>query len=418
MSKPSDIGPAASTMWDRAVRQYHSPNAGHGTGTGTKRIDNELALLALQCLLAGRPADRRLATALIPFLWNLPAPGSTIVASSERSAPRANMSEIPQYMQLFPALTLDSRTGKTLLSMLGRTNHLSLAAYYAEHLLDSPQLLNIIDWGVLQACIHMLSNTGKVDRIVDILDSFQPPTGEDGWPRHVWWNALTAARWSAKFPAALTIFRRMTHLPNGIEDNRPNRYTWAAPNQKPVDSQGRRWIPPRPMPPDAKSISLFLKTAIGANSLRAARQAWTVFCHYPLQTFFVIPRNETKGREVSLLPPFEDGPAEVSPGLAVAAEWRVILARDVEGIAERILEAVMSGEEVKRVNETRRMMSEIAKVWGAKLGTVKGGDRMPGEEQEVGLEEEGTEKQEEEGEGTRRQVRDDRGTGLSRIPHR
>ena len=377
-----EIGPTARSMWDHVVRQFHSSTTGDSLN-GARTIDSELALLAMQCLLAGRPADQRLAISLIPFLWDLPAPGDAVVASatprSGQSASRSNANNVPSHMRSIPALHLDSRAAKSILSMLSRSNQGSVAAYYADHVLATRALLNVIDWGVLQSCIHILSNTGKVDRIIDIFDAFQPPTGNQGWPRHVWNNALTAARWSFKLPAALDIFRRMTHLPIGFEDGRPTEYKWRPPNHNPTDIQGRRWIEPRPLAPDSKSMSLFLKTAMNVNNLHHSRQAWTIFRHYPLESFFVIPTAELKDRDhkgaVSLLPPFDHEPL-VSLSLVRAAEWRIVLARDVEALAERMLEGIMSGDEARRLNSVRKMMGEIAKVWASRLGIADKGKRV------------------------------------------
>ena len=377
-----EIGPTARSMWEHAVRQFHSATSGESLN-GARRIDSELALLAMQCLLAGRPVDQRLATTLIPFLWDLPAPGVAVVASSTlrtgQGASRSNVNDIPPPMRSIPVLSLDSRAAKSILSMLSRYNQGTVAAYYADHILATRALLKIVDWGVLQSCIHILSNTGKVERIIDIFDSFQPPTGTDGWPRHVWNNALTAARWSFKLPAALNIFRRMTHLPTGFEDGRPTEYKWRPPNHKPTDIQGRRWIEPLPLPPDSKSMSLFLKTVMNVNNLHHSRQAWTIFGHYPLESFFVISKAELKDRNhtraVSLLPPFNDEPL-VSLSLVRAAEWRIILARDVEALAERMLEGIMSGDEARRINQVRKTMGEMAKVWASRLGTTEKGTRV------------------------------------------
>jgi len=387
--KPVDVGSTARPMWERAVRQIHPIN--RELRLGARQIDTELALLAMQCLLAGQTPDQRLAIALIPFLWDLPTPGSTVVASStprsEREIPRSNAKEVPPYMLSLPRLAIDSRAAKTILSMLNRANQATLAAHYAEHLLNTPDLRRHIDWGVLQTCIHALSNTGNIDSILHILDTYQPTTGVDGWPRHIWTNALTAARWSTKFPAALQIFRRMTHLSPGFEHGSPTKFTWTPPNRQPVDIQGRRWIPPRPLQPDAKSMSLLLKTAMSRDNLREIRQAWTVLCHYPLNSFFLIPRNELRDRgltrDISLLPPFNDElSVPMSKSLMIALEWRLILARDVETVAERILDALMSREEVRTVDEIRKVMGEVARVWGGRMGVHRGGSRVQVSEDE------------------------------------
>lgn len=382
--KPVDFGPIARSMWEQAVRQFHPSNSTISS-EGSRHIDSELALLALQCLLSARPADQNLAIALIPFLWHLPPPGSTTVASSSprsgSETPRYISSDLPPSMRSIPRLPLDPRAAKTILSMFSRANQPTLAGHYAEHLLSTRTLLKVVDWGVLQTSIHALSNIGKVDGIIDILDTFQPPTGPDGWPRHVWTNALTAARWSAKFGAAMDIFRRMTHLPTGFEDGRPKKYKWSSPNGQLVDVQGRRWIEPRALMPDSKTISLFLKTALGAKVLHSARQGWTVFKQYPLKTFFTISKGEMKDRDqpvdISLLPPFAserngEGEVKVTPGLVRAAEWRIVLARDVEDLAERVADGIMSGEELKKVHEVRRMMGEVSSYWEGRLGVRRG----------------------------------------------
>jgi hypothetical protein len=390
-----EVGAAARSLWDSAVRQFYKDGY-TPPESSSRRIGEEMALLAMQALLKGRPADERLAVALIPFLWNLPSPESVAVASAiQPSTPklsnRTTSEEIPSFMRRIPPLPITIRSASSIVIMLSKAQKSNLASFYAQHFLSLPALQPQIDYSFLRSCIHSLSNTRDVQPIIDILDTYQPPVGNNGWPEYVYANALNASRWACDFPTALNIFRRYTHIPHGVEDGRPQdnwvKYQWSFPNGKPTDKLGMRWMKPLPQKPSAKIMSLLAKTAVSVKGHRAVegnvRKYWNIFNGYSLEEFFVIPieeqgsggfRAEQEGEKemIKRIDMMREGlgvrgDMKVDKYLGKALEWRVKLARDLVGICERLeeVEGPASGQGRKRrVGEVKEVMAGIIRSWG------------------------------------------------------
>jgi hypothetical protein len=375
-----EIGAAARSLWDSAIRQFYKD--GTPSSDSSRRVDEEMALLAMQALLKGRPADERLVATLIPFIWDLPVPNAIVVASHSpgilNPVGRKANDDIPQSMRSIPAIPITLRAATSIVSMLNKAEKHVLSAHYAQHFLQLASLKPHIDFAFLRSSIHALSNTGQVQSIIAILDSYQPPTGTTGWPVYVYDNALTAARWSGDFIGALNVYRRLTHLPIGVEDGLPQakwgKYTWSLPNGNPTDVKGVTWFKPAAQKPTPKTMSLFLKSALH-NRLPSimvtnCRKAWNIFINYSLEEFFVIPAKEVGGEEIRNYAMMAGGPGGyISGGLARAAEWRVALAGDVLRICELLEEGGVG--RVPRVAETKAVMEGILKHWGARGGAVK-----------------------------------------------
>ena len=372
-----EFGAAVRGLWDEAVRQFHPPQSSPFTEvkSRTRRIDEELALHALQCFFKARPSEHRLATSLIPFLWNLPDPSAVAPASlTTKHTPTRPDQDIPPHMRNIPLLNTSVVVATSITSILTRAGKHRLAATLARHFLSLEHIKTNADFALLRTSIHALASGGDVNTITSILDTHQPPTGKMGWPVYVWDNALFAARWASDFDSAVGFFRRMTHLAHGVEEAVPpaqrKPYVWHRPNDQPVDVQGHKWHKPDPVPVTAKGMSLLFKTALTANEPsvvdRNVRKAYNIFSSYNAVQLFTIPASEFGGKtNLNLL---SDTEIEVNGDLIRAAEWRLSLAQDVQRAVEVMLERADKSER-GHLEQVKQVTSDLYKKRDPVLGS-------------------------------------------------
>lgn len=379
---PDEFGNTARTLWDEAVRRFHPAVPPEDFKPDPERqIDEELALLAMRAFLSGRPADQRLATGLIPYIWDLPEPTSALPASmtasmSAKSGDRRSDVDIPHYMREIPRLKPTVRSASSLLVMLGRANKVTLAATWARHFISLPELRSKMDFQFVRSVIHALGSDGDIEKINEVMEQYQPPTGKSGYHVYIWENALMAARQRADFPAAIDAFRRMTHLPWGTEDGVPKEqrkpYVWTRPGGKEADPQGHQYYKPDPIAPTAKTLSLLFKAAFGAKAPdmmdRNSRKAFNVFTAFPMSSFFTIPESDYKrGKTLDLMADSADAfEGEIHSSLVHAAEWRLTLAKDVARAIELMLERAQPAEK-RPLWELKEKMIGIGRTWGELL---------------------------------------------------
>jgi len=377
-----DFGNTARALWDEAVRRFHPAIPAEDLKMDADRqIDEELALLAMRAFLSGRPTDQRLATSLIPYIWDLPEPTSALPASmtasmSAKPTGRRVDLEIPHYMREIPRLKPTVRSASSLLVMLGRANKATLAATWARHFISMPELRSKMDFQFVRSVIHALGSDGDIEKINEVMEQYQPPTGKGGYHVYIWENALMAARQRADFPAAMDAFRRMTHLPWGTEDGVPKEqrkpYVWSRPGGKEADAQGHQYKKPDPVPPTAKTLSLLFKAAFGAKSPdmmdRDARKAFNVFTAFPMSELFTIPESDYKrGKTINLLSDSADTfEGEVHSSLLHAAEWRLALAKDVTRAIELMLDRAQTAEK-RPLWELKEKLIVVVQTWGELL---------------------------------------------------
>ena len=379
---PDDFGNTARALWDEAVRRFHPAIPSEDFKPDPERqIDEELALLAMRAFLSGRPTDQRLATSLIPYIWDLPEPTSALPASmtasmSAKSTERRTDTEIPHYMREIPRLKPTIRSASSLLVMLGRANKVTLAATWARHFISLPELRAKMDFQFVRSVIHALGSDGDIEKINEIMSQYQPPTGKGGYHVYIWENALMAARQRADFPAALDAFRRMTHLPWGTEDGVPKEqrkpYVWTRPAGKEADAQGHQYYKPDPISPTAKTLSLLFKAAFGAKAPdmmdRNARKAFNVFTAFSIPDLFTIPESDYKrGKSIDMMSDSADAfEGEIHSSLVHAAEWRLALAKDVARAIELMLERAQLTEK-RPLWELKEKMITVSRTWGELL---------------------------------------------------
>ena len=390
---PDEFGSTARSLWDEAVRKFHPivPSDTH-IYDRDRRIDEELALLAMRAFLSARPADQLLATNLIPFIWGLPEINSAVPASltasmnDAKASARSNI-DIPHHMKNIPRLKPTIRSASSLLVMLGKANKVSLASHWAKYFFSLPELRAQMDFQFVRSVIHALASTGDVDQINEIMETYQPPTGKAGWHAYIWENVLMAARQKMDFEAAMDAFRRMTHLPYGVEDGVPvdqrSKYVWHAPSgAKARDVLGHNFIRPDALEPTAKALSLLFKTAFLSTSAtivdKNTRKAFNTLTAFNLDKVFTIPADDYKrGRTIRLLQDkADDFKGEVHNSLVAAAEWRLSLARDVERAMELLMDQAQPGEK-RQLWELKENMANIGRTWGRVLDP-KVGSRLVG----------------------------------------
>jgi len=330
-------GLTATTLWNQVYRQFRESDTRQ---SDKRKIDEDLALIALKCLSRSDPISQRQVMEVIDALWPLPRPNDTRTPAQIRLMPQTQRASLPH-------LPLTIRAATTIMAVSPKPTDRS---HYAHLFLQKPELQKSIDTPFLIIAIRAFSETGDIQPVLDILDSYQPRQPNQ-WPVAVWHDALTAARWSVSeeqgmknqpdFEAALTILRRMSHLPPGVEDGDiQGSYTGESPNGKPVDVMGVKWAKAAPVEVDAKAMSLFLKTAL-SRGWRDIQRAMVVFQYL----------DGTKLLDI-------EGARRVSDREAQAGgrQWGVDLCRDVERACERILEKEMTIEEKVEIEKLLSMV--------------------------------------------------------------
>ncbi|WVF70518.1 hypothetical protein IAT40_005308 [Kwoniella sp. CBS 6097] len=293
----SSIGPTARGIWDRCVRQFEKLHSDK-----SRRIDNELLIHVLRCLLRGRPEDQRFALNLIHQLWSLPPPGqsnfgspspTSLPTSSETpqlspdsaisAASKSKLTSTSSQARGLPKLEPNLESATALIQALYALNKPNLGTHYTTLLLSNPKVSFAADVRFLQSAMNVYASTGDVSGLMNLLDSFQISSGRQGWDVKAWRAAITGARWAGDFEAALSILRRAVHLPTGVEDDDPQTktsntqpYKWVTPNGRSEDMRGVRWVRPQPTPVDAGMLSNLLKTAM-QKSNKEVKMALNIF---------------------------------------------------------------------------------------------------------------------------------------------
>ena len=373
-----EMGEIARDMWDTAVRAFHPVDQSQmGSPDHIRMVDGELAITALQCLLAGRPGDAQLALELIPFLWNIAIPDPERPASALGSnivSPRTRVT-VPCHMSSIPEIPIDIASATAIVSMLAKHKHNNAAAKYAKYFLNHPSLAGRIDFPFLKVAVYGLSVGEDVETIVRIMDNHQPPTGVRSWPMYIWEDAMFACRSSGRYEIALDILRRMTQIPHGVEDAAPktvrSQYKWKLPNGKETDEQGRKWYRPDPIFPSAKVMTAFLQTALSSNQetyIPTLNQAYNVLLHFNLGKLFSVADHAVRGREgINLLKP-PTASEFVNNSVVRAAEWQMNLAKDTQRLVDILIRNAPVGPAPAMV-ELRGKLAEIRATWGKVLVT-------------------------------------------------
>lgn len=357
-----DIGPTAKLYWDQAVRQLCPINVSPAERDPKRFMDEQLVLVALQCFAAGRLEDQRLVENLIPRVWGLSSHSQPAVVSS-KVAKMAAHPDLPAAYAALPTFTLSVRSATSLMSIIGRMRNRSMAAHYTHAILDRPHLQKDFDMPALRVAIHNFANAQDVDSVRSVLDSYQPSTGKDGWPLDVWLAALSAARWSADWEAALSIFRTMAHLPPGVELGRAtDSYKFTAPNGRPRDIRGKQWVEGRAHRPDTTAASTLMKTAV-ATGLKSVRQAFLVLEHYGFDHWWIASRPGAKF-DLRLRP----RNLEMNSNLRKMIADRLELANDVADAAERLLVDQKNPQERERIRKWQETAQAVTQNYG---GLVK-----------------------------------------------
>ncbi|WOO85278.1 uncharacterized protein LOC62_06G008780 [Vanrija pseudolonga] len=348
-----NLGATARGLWEQAVRQMCPAGKAHGK----RELDEQLALTALECLVSGRPEDQRLVEQLVPRLWALPAYGQVTVASSN---PVPAGSNLPASMEHLPRFKLNVKSATALMSLLAR-GKASVGAYYTDKIINTRDLRKDLDFAALRVAVHNLSAMNDVDAAKAIIESYQPPTGQDGWPRDVWHAVMLAARWSKDWDSALGAFSRMAQLPTDGK-----AYNWKSPNGKKQDVRGTAWVKPRAVVPDAESVDLLLKTAL-VTGVKNVRSALGVYERYGEEHFFVWKQVVSRGptTEVDMIATRRPA-AELNYSSRKAVERGVELAKTLEQAAERVGEYA-SGKEKEHMEALARTGRIIADNWGQVL---------------------------------------------------
>ncbi|WVW82375.1 hypothetical protein I302_104382 [Kwoniella bestiolae CBS 10118] len=377
--KQINIGPISRGVWDQCYRQFSKTK-----GERDRSIDTDLFSHALRCLIKGRPEDQRFAIQLINDIWELPPPGQSKLASTSASTSHSITGNgIGTTIKQRP--TVQSAT--SLIQGLSYTKQTVLAAHYTTLFLSIKEIQQSVDIHFLKSAISALSEIGDIGGIMGILDSYQPPTGVEGWDNQVYQYVLQGARWAGDFPNALKIFKRATQIGDIVEDTSPadkslpeKGYEWVTPNGSMVDSRGIRWIRPKPIKPDINILSILLKISVGANN-EAIKKVLNLINHFGGVRLFVIrptparpekfheARSQTEGKGTVLL--VESTPQSLDINDKKSG---VILGKMVD-FARNIISAIerLHGSAADEYREMREGMQRVVRVWGGEVGKDRKG---------------------------------------------
>jgi hypothetical protein len=336
---PINKGLTASSLWNQVYRQFR--DAESPRSSDKRKIDEELALIALKCLSKSDYKSQQQTMQIVDALWPLPRPNDKRTPAQIRLAPPTHS---------IPHLPLTIRAATTIMAVCPKPTDRS---HYAHLFLLRPELQKHIDTVFLITAIRAFSETGDSPAVLEILQSYQPRKPNQ-WPPAVWHDSLTAARWSVSveqgmktlpnFEAALEIMRMMAHLPPGAEDGKiTGPYIATSPNGKPVDTLGVKWAKAEPVEVDAKPMSIFLKTAL-SRGYSEIQRAMNVFNH--------LDGTKLLDLEGARRVAERDVDAQSSKG----RQWGVDLCRDVERACERLLEREMPEEEKVKVEKLLSMV--------------------------------------------------------------
>lgn len=326
-----EAGSQARLLWDQAVRNLHPASAG-------RKLDEGVALAALQCFVAGRPEDKRLAETLIPRLWGFSEPNAPTVASltGSQAAEKEKDTSLPR-------LRLDVRSATQLMSLLGRLGRTSISAHYTSQILERDIKFDLPS---LRVAIHNLAAVHDVEAAMAVLDQYS-----ECWPVDVLNAILSAARWSKDWDAALTVYRRLTQLPQGVENgDYKGRYEWESPNGRPTDSRGRRWIKSG-IEPDLQSIDLLVRAGL-ESGIPATRQALNIYRYYPREKWYAVT---VQGKTFDV----KDDIPNPGVGTRLKIEERVELARTIDRAAGNLQFKAKNKEEKA---DMQKIMDDVKRV--------------------------------------------------------
>ncbi|ORX36042.1 hypothetical protein BD324DRAFT_629937 [Kockovaella imperatae] len=349
----TQLGEKARALWDKALRQF---------GAGEKNMDEEMALAAMQCLLAGRSSDADLALEAIPSLWGI---------NLSDAQPASMKSKKPSV----PKLQLDIRCATAIVSALTKNKQREAAAAYSKFFVYHRPLAKTIDYAFLRVAILGLSVGKETETIQHILNSYQPPTGSDSWPMYVWEDAMIGCHNAADFDSAIKVLRQMAHLPLGIEFGRRNQpYKWTPPNGRETDAQGKRWHYPKSISPSAKVVTMFVESALDSpyeTRETNIRQAYNVLLGFNLGSLLRVPSTAMRGRDdINLLS--SPGLDEFSnPSVVRAAEWPLKLSEQITRLCRAVLASQTTPD--ASIVELRDKMVKVSADWGQILGTAPRG---------------------------------------------
>lgn len=356
-----NLGATARGLWEQAVRQMCPAGKAHGN----RELDDKLAITALECLVSGRPEDQRLVEQLVPRLWALPAYGQVTVASSN---PVPAGSDFPASMEHLPHFKLNVASATALMSLLAR-GKASVAAFYTDKIIHSRELQKGLDFAALRVAVHNFADMNDVDAAKAVLDSYQPPTGQDGWPRDVWHAVMSAARWSKDWDAALGTLSRMAQFPT----DGGKSYSWKSSNGKKQDVRGMAWVKPRAIVPDAESLDLLLKTAL-VTGVKNVRTALGVYERYGEEHFFLWKQAVARQGSTDIdMIATRRPPVELNYSSRKAVERGVELAKTLQQAAERVAEYAR-GQEKEDMEGLARTGRIIADNWGIVLKRAAEGE--------------------------------------------
>ncbi|RSH84135.1 uncharacterized protein EHS24_005638 [Apiotrichum porosum] len=362
-----NFGATVRSYWEQAIRQLRHRPADY------RKIDPELAILVVECLSVARPEDKRLAQVLVPRLWGLPSATQPEVASSRRPDGRADFSLLPKVYETLPVFRIDVRIATTLLTLYRRAKDKEQSRFYTHFFLEHEELRKDFDMGFMRAATLALAAADDITGVQAIMDSYQPSSGKGGWPLEVWNAALSAARWSGDWDAALAVFRRMTHLPPGVETSKgaSGEWTFKSPNGRPVDARGVPWVQAHPIVPDPTTMAILFKAAIACGE-RPTRQVLRIYNHFGAEYWNTIvhhlirgPSRARVGEQILDLRT-KQAAVPVRPLTSLTRHLiadRVELAKDVETAAQRIVYATTDELEKETTGLLRDRSKIFVKYW-------------------------------------------------------
>ncbi|WRT64210.1 uncharacterized protein IL334_001139 [Kwoniella shivajii] len=373
------IGPIARGIWDQLSRQFDKLRD-HNVQDKDRKLDNELFSHMLRCLVKGRYEDQKFAVNLVSKLWGYPPPGQATLASTQ-ATPAGD--EKPG----FPSIKPSVQSATSLLQGLSSSKQTVLSSHYATLFLSTPEIQSSADLHFLKSAISALSESGDIGACINILDSYQPPSGIDGWDIQIYKMILQGCRFSSSsscgdFNTALEIFKRAVQLPEHAENQSPGiktqdlskSYEWTSPNGQSKDSRGVSWVKPKPISPDTGILSILLRISMSNNNpTTSIKQILNIINHFGGERLLSIYPGSTRsdrfrvsGEEKMLI--------DHTPDTLEIKDSKKRVLEDLIDFAKNVILAIEKlGVQSAEYRDMQNKMQVIMDVWSGEIKSSRKG---------------------------------------------
>lgn len=319
------IGQASRRVWESAHKDLYLNQDKRGG------FDPNLASACIQGMLMGAPADQRYALSLIPQVFGVaPAPSASGEAQLSPLKTLAGKGKDASIVKL----RLDLPSATALLKTLNVVAPKTAAAHFASAFMMLPRIRQTADEAMIYAAATAYCNVSDVQSIMGLMDSYSQPWGLVGWKMGFWYDALTAARFAPDWHALVTVVRRMTLMPTGLEKGKKTREASKIEHNTVRDLTGKKWQEEVAHKLDARCMTIILKAALSAGGREKIGEAMRILDWAGASEVLSIQQDAVPAKSR----------AEVRDWSAKQKEWTTELSKEIIRATENLLEGKDEGE--------------------------------------------------------------------------